>query len=72
MVEKRTQHPYLMKSPQLGIPLGEPVISDDEWRVGLKIKKPKSDEYEYLWMDELLFLVERAARTKYKTEVRKR
>lgn len=52
--------PKLVKTPLLDITLGEPIVSEDGFHYGLKIKKPKENEYEDVWLDQLHVLVERA------------
>lgn len=65
MENDRAQHPHLVKSPKLDIPLGEAIIADNGCRYGLKIKKPKSNKYEYLWLDELFALIDREIHFRY-------
>ena len=43
MENNSQSRPQLVKTPVLDIPLGEPIVSDDGYHYGLKIKKPKEN-----------------------------
>ena len=56
--------PHLVKTPILDIPLGEPIVSDDGCHYGLRIKKPKEDTYENIWLDQLYGMVATAVQAR--------
>ncbi len=59
MKDKSTCGPALVKSPVLHIPIGEP-IRNDEGRIGLRVKKPGEQEYEDVWLDQMVTMVAKA------------
>ena len=52
MYNNPNHRPRLIKTPLYGIPLGEPIVSDDGLHYGLKIKKNK-DTFEDVWLDQI-------------------
>ena len=53
MSTQTKNHPHIVKSPLLSIPLGEPIQNDDG-RLGLRMKKPGEQKYEDVWLDEMM------------------
>lgn len=49
--------PRLVKTPLHGITLGEAVVSDDGIHYGLRVKKPQTDLYEDIWLDQIYGMV---------------
>ncbi len=64
MENNSQSRPQLVKTPVLDIPLGEPIVSDDGYHYGLKIKKPKENAYENVWLDQLIGMVATAVQPK--------
>lgn len=49
--------PRLVKTPLHGITLGEPFVSEDGMHYGLRVKKPHTDLYEDIWLDQIYGMV---------------
>lgn len=52
-------HPRLVKTPLLNIPIGEP-IKNDEGRLGVRMKKQGQQEFEDVWLDQMVSMVAKA------------
>jgi hypothetical protein len=67
-MEERTSHKLrLIKTPVHNIPIGEPVKTPDG-HYGLRIKRPKGNEYEEMSLDTLIFMVVTLADTQSCTQ----
>ena len=60
MENRQETRPRMVRTPLLKIPIGEP-IRNAEGRLGLRMKKQGEQEYEDVWLDQMLSMIAREA-----------
>ncbi len=59
MGNKSEGRPRIVRTPVYHIPIGEPIQNDDG-RLGLRMKKQGEQEFEDVWLDQMVSMVARA------------